>query len=161
MYDPHAYVDLCVENILRRQLLHQPVGNQLVIFRLAQALGNGLERHHEALKILVRIEPLHVRFTQHISTTFGAVAVILCWQRSVMTLAKLSQSVGINCPFQVEVEFALRKGGDESPGIHTDALTLSARERAVSRLNSWVRRTTVINSTRQKMASAELHKSKM
>ena len=56
LHDAGRDVDFGVNHILRVQLLHHAIGDQLVVVGGAQALGNRLECHQKASEVLVSIQ---------------------------------------------------------------------------------------------------------
>ena len=107
-----------MKDILTLQLLHQPVSDQLVIFGSAQPFSYGLKGHHEAHEILIGIELLDVFFTQQIAAAVDVVAIIVGWQRSVVTAAQFGQSKRVHAAFQVQMQLCLGKARDEIAGFH-------------------------------------------
>ena len=79
-------------------MLHQAVGDQLVIFGRLQVFGESLERHEEAEKILVLIKRLG----------FGNRAFF------AVPAAEFDQSLRRDRAFEMEVEFGFGKCADEA-----------------------------------------------
>ena len=49
--DSHRNVDLGVQNVFFLQLLHEAVGNEFVVLRRAQMLGDSFEGHQETVEV--------------------------------------------------------------------------------------------------------------
>src|ERR1035437_3595678 len=97
---------LRMKDVLRLQPLHQPVSDQLVVFRGAQVAGNILESHEEAREVLKVVELLD----------FGERGPF-----HPVTLAQFEQRGRLDRAFEMQMELGLggRKGGCVGcAGIH-------------------------------------------
>ncbi len=105
-----------MQHVLRFQLLHQPVGDQLVVVRSLQIIGERFESHQEARKILVLIK----RFG------FGDCAV------SPMPLAQFDERLRRNRAFEMQVQLGFRQGADERRAHGSDCRVRSGDWRTSS-----------------------------
>src|ERR1035441_2669566 len=93
---------LRMKNVMRLQPLHQPVSNQLVVFRSAQVSCHILKRSEEAFEVRVVVELFD----------FG--------QRSPIhpvTLAKFQQRSRLDRPFKMQMQFSLRQRVNKAGGL--------------------------------------------
>ena len=88
-----------MKNILRFQPLHQPVSNQLVVFRSAQVPSHILERREET-----RRSPVVVKLLD-----FGERSAV-----HAMPLTQFEQSRGLDRAFEMQMEFGLRQRKNET-----------------------------------------------
>src|ERR1700693_1131267 len=80
-----------MKNIFLLQALHEAVGDEFVIFRRAQMLGNVFEGEQEPLKVFVAVERIDIGLSD-------AVAV---------TLAEFEQGVRLDCALKMEMKLGL------------------------------------------------------
>ncbi len=95
---PARDVNFGVENVFRFQLLHEAVGDELVVVGTAEMLADGFERHEEAGEIGVVVKL--GGFGEG-----GAVSV---------ALAEFEQSGGFNRALEMQVQFGLGELADET-----------------------------------------------
>ena len=86
-----------MKHMLRLEPFHHAVGDEFVIVGGLQIFGYRLERHQEAVEILVAVELLD----------FGQAAAL------AMTLAQFEQSSGIDRTFKMEMQLGFGQGNDE------------------------------------------------
>src|SRR5580698_4414214 len=102
-----------MQNVLRFQPLHQPVSDQLIVFRSAQMSRHIFECREESREILIVIKLLD----------FGE-------GRSIhpMTLPKLEQSRRLDGSFKMQMKLGLRQRKDETGWLrrHSAILKQSA-----------------------------------
>src|SRR6202162_715536 len=98
--------NLRMQNVLRFQPLHQPVSNQLVVFRCAQVSGHILESCQETRKVFVVVELLH----------FGE-------RRTIhrVTLPQFEQRGGFDRALEMQMELGLGERADEAGGLRRHA----------------------------------------
>src|SRR5258708_39629845 len=101
--------DLRMQNVLRFQPLHQPVSNQLVVVRRAQAASHIFKSCQEPREGFVVIELLH----------FGERRTI-----HPVTLPQLEQCGRFDRAFEMQMELGLRERADESRGLRRHATIL-------------------------------------
>ncbi len=89
--DANRNVNLGVQNILFFQALHQAVGDEFVIVRRAQMLGDVLEGEQKPREIIVEVELVDLGLSD-------AVAVLA---------AEFEKCGGLDCAFEVQMEFRL------------------------------------------------------
>ena len=140
-------IDFRMLHILRRQFLHQPIGDQLIVFRRAQPLADGLERHQESNEIFVLIELANFRFSQFLAALgIEAVLIAIAGERDIVPPAQLNQRRRIDRSFEMQVQLSFRKRFDEgeighrSISPHRDAQEVFLRV-PVSSVVSWSSRT--------------------
>src|SRR5580700_8519757 len=96
--DADRDVNFGVENVLRFQLLHEAVGDELVVVGAAEMLADRLERHEETSEIGVVVE----------LGGFGEGGGVS------MTLAEFNQRRGFDGALKMQVQLGLGKMADEA-----------------------------------------------
>ena len=86
-----------MQHIVRFELFHQTIGDELVVVGSLQFFGHGLECHQKAGEIRIAVKRLD----------FGKRA------RFSMPLFQLQQSSGIDRTFEMEVQLSFGKRNDE------------------------------------------------
>ena len=100
-----------MKNVLRFELLHQAVGDQLVVVRRLQVFGKGLECHQETEEVFVLIKRLG----------FGQRALF------ALPLAQFDEGLRRNRAFEMQVQLSLRKRADEG-GWHGSDCKVQCRD---------------------------------
>ena len=87
-----------MQNVFFFETLHQAVGDQLVVFRRAQVLGDVLEGEQETLEVFVAVECIDFGLG-------GAFSV---------TLAEFEQRGRFDCALKVQVQLGLRQKAEKT-----------------------------------------------
>ena len=90
--------DLSMDDALRGELLHHVPGDDLIVFRVAEAAGDGLEGLNEFSEIGETIERL---------------GVVLREWNGVVTGAELDQCGGRDGAFEMQMQLGLGQAADE------------------------------------------------
>ncbi len=98
--DSNRNVNLGVQNTLFFEALHQTVGDDLVIFRCADVLGDVLKGEQEAREIVVEVQLIDLDLINKVA----------------MAPAKFEKCGGFDCAFEVKMEFRLRQLAEEAAG---------------------------------------------
>src|ERR1019366_1958051 len=115
--DANRNNNLRMQNVLRFQALHQPVSNQLVVFRSAQVSCYILECREETREVLVVVELLH----------YGERGPI-----HPVSLAQFQQRGRLDRAFEMQMELGLRQREDEAGGRRSHGEILVDRARVVA-----------------------------
>src|ERR1700674_697388 len=109
--------DLRMQNVLRFQPLHQPVGDQLVVFRRAQMSRHVFESRQETREVcvVVKLLPFGERRTLH-----------------RMTLPQFEQRGRLDGALEMQMELGLWECADEAGGLRRHATILKDESRVLA-----------------------------
>jgi len=86
-----------VQHVLRFKLLHQAVGDELVVFGCLEIFGHGFEGHEEGIEVLVAVQLFYLSDGAGFS----------------VALSEFDQRCWIDRTFQMQMQLSLGKGNEE------------------------------------------------
>ena len=110
-------VHLRMQNVLRVQLPHHAIGDELIIVGCAQPLGDGFEGQQESGEVFVLVQRASFFFGEDASAVGDVgIAIVRRGKRRGMAAAQLGQRCRIDGAFEMQMQLGLGEGKDIGAG---------------------------------------------